>query len=570
MRTVLLVLAILVSMSVVFAASDVTVTWHTHPREFSKVYDGQMSGKYILETCGSNAVVISAHLDVVAQKGVENYFQFMNELGGRVIVIPSVEVTADSTKKRDDVIVIGIDESSLGELVKYFNYGTFKHADTGFPLLQKLAREYGLVLIAAHPDNKSIPFELERFAGYCDGFELFDNSFWRNYSSDEFRNTVLKFYNKRDSLIIPGASDYHVPSSVTKVLDPASLVSRGTSELPRTHVIVDGEISRESIIEAFKKGTVYASSLVGAGFGSLTTFPGDTWVVESGSDQFKVHAYGIEGKLLHDDFTVIVKGETEVKSVDFKTRYEDGLAVLIFDFASLGMPDAKGMNIDMGGRVVTSTILIERKLEEPATQSSDYTDDAQPAAVEQPTQESPSAGGIKVIVVVDRSTSVSTKPYNAFGIATSRLVGGAIPAAWVIEFSGYKDGEFNCAISEELTDPNTFLKRFRKDTLPHDRGTAVLDALYLAGRLAIDNGVGMVILVSDMDDVDSTKSVDEVASLYRESGLKCIMLTAPQQKSGPFGGVVHGDMGRAVSALATNPQQFTLGSCDAWIQEFSR
>lgn len=576
MRWFGLVLLMVMVCSLAVAETDISATIHVHSKEGS---DGYHSMSTVAERCNTGVLIMTDHLDGVARYGGNRYLADVRALSDSdTLCIPGVEVTVDSgpdVKWYDvknklnpmashDVVVIGLNEQSLGELIDYLKKGAFQDIDTGLPCLRTLAQKYGVVLIAAHPDNSSIPFNLEDNAKYVDGFELFDSSIW-GFNVDGLKKKFASWYSHRDMVTLTAGSDYHG-------FIQGAIPAWSPLEMPVTRIILAGDmVSEQAVIGAIRSGRTYATSMLTARASFMTCFPGEAWVVNDTADKFKIRCKGMSGKLLHDNFTVFVNGATEISTTSFEPRYEGDEAVLIFDFASLNMPDAISMNIDMGGRLVMSSIRIRLAITQlqPALQL-ELPD--QPEVVGQPpalpsippTQGFGGVDASRTVFLLDKSTTVELQgTYQSALQMFAGFIGGEVKSAWVMDFAGYSDTNHptrSIRTSNKITDSQMFAMKCRAGYM-WSKGTAVIDALYAAGELAQQQGAKTVVLVSDMDDTCSRHSIQDVLSLYDGANIKCIMLIVPARLRPK----APGDNGSKVYLLSHESPNFVLGSCAAML-----
>lgn len=563
MRYFVWVLILAVSVGGVLGETDVPVTFHVH----TTISDGLHYMVVLAECCMTRAIVFSDHLDGVAKYGGDRYLAAVRGCTtSKKLCVPGVEVTAGKSSHSHDVIVVGLTEQSLADLIRRYNAGDFNDEKTGLACLASIAAAHDLVLIAAHPNNSSIPFDLAQNSRYVNGIELFDDSV-AGFTAMNLHGNMVNFFSSKTSASIVAGSDYH--GVLQGALPDFSLL-----EVPTTHTLISGEVSEQSIVDAIRQGRVYASSYLPCRVKFMTRFPGGEWVVTKDDEEFEVRCEGFPKNLLHDAFSVVVFDGQYVKTVRFRPCIEDGIGVLKIRFGDLGMPNAKSMLVDLGGRFVSSTIAIRRveqkqllqaRREEPPQQAK-WQEPPQPEARRQTQGGGGNTSGSldfsQTVFALDMSPSIEVsgvwqQTIEMFGNA----IGDSIEKAWIVWFFG-TSARTGIRRLDEITDGPTFVKRAQRGST-WGRGTIVLDALYEAGELAQEKGAKTVVLISDMNDTDSKRDVGEILRLYDQADLRCIMLIAPQRVEKKKAG----DNGSKVYMLSQMSPRFALLTCEALVSK---
>lgn len=350
-------------------------TTGTHVPGFS---DGMRPPDQVFEGSWCQIVGITDHLDGIIGKckalgkPIGYYIEVIRSLTKPSrMALPGVEITAGKGYGAYDVLVYGIDPASLAELADLYKKGAFIDPENGLPALQVLAKKYCLVLWACHPENSSIPFDLKSCWRFVHGYEKFDSQHV-GFSEGPLAEELSYFYNNGVTQVaLPAASDYHFGFAGALSLNP--------KERPFTQVFLPAgtPVKEANVVEAMRQCRVAACCWLGAKIVVATSVESWDPLVD---ERFQFAVSGLNpDKLLVDYFRVICSDGYSTKVVNFQPRFDKkGLAVLIFDFASLGMPGAKVMNLDIGGRLITSSIPIKTPPAKPTNQVASQPSQPQP------------------------------------------------------------------------------------------------------------------------------------------------------------------------------------------------
>jgi hypothetical protein len=379
MRVRVLLAILLVCLAGVAAEAeiDVCADIHLHTnKHLGGFSDGLEPPKLIFFGSLCRVVIFTDHLDGVIERGTDLYLQTIRALSTeKKLAIPAVEVTCGYGYQAYDVLAIGLNSQSLGELGSLYKRGAFIDPENGLPAIKLVADKYGLVLVAAHPDNSKIPFALGEHPGICNGYELFDSKLI-GFTTNDLSNNLAKFYNTgATGATLTSGNDRHF-------ILMGALPTKSLLEAPVTHILLDdgAEITEANIVESIRRGRTYAASLIGAGIMYASCVPGGTWDVARNSRLILMCKGLSERNLLYGSFAVVAGNGRETKTINFLPKFKDGLAGFAIDFAQLEMPDAKYLNVDFGGRVVTSTIHI-RPANVPVVQQASLREVAEPDRV---------------------------------------------------------------------------------------------------------------------------------------------------------------------------------------------
>lgn len=394
MRVRVLLAILLVCLAGVAAEAEIDVCADIHlhtDKHLGGFSDGYEPPRLIFLGSLCRVVIFTDHLDGVVERGTDLYLQTIRALSTeKKLAIPAVEVTCGSGYRAYDVLAIGLNSQSLGELASLYKRGAFIDPENGLPAIKLVADKYGLVLVAAHPDNSKIPFALGEHPGICNGYELFDSKLI-GFTTNDLSNNLAKFYNTGvTGATLTSGNDRHF-------ILMGALPTKSLLEAPVTHILLDdgAEITEANIVESIRRGRTYAASLIGAGIMYASCVPGGTWDVARNSRLILMCKGLSERNLLYNSFAVVAGNGRETKTINFLPKFKDGLAGFAIDFAQLGMPDAKYLNVDFGGRVVTSTIHI-RPANVPVVQQASLREVAEPNRVPTVAESAPDISGLWV------------------------------------------------------------------------------------------------------------------------------------------------------------------------------
>ncbi len=350
MRLILVVLALLMCVAA-FAAQQYSFEWHVHTnKDRGGFSDGLKSPQEIIYDSLCDIVVFSDHLDGIIEKGTALYLDTIRNLSGTAgtLAIPAVEVTCGYAYATHDEVVLGLTQAALDELATQYKLGAFQDPETGPACVRQIADKYGLTVIAAHPDSDQIPYDLAANAKYCDGFEEFDSKHI-GFTAKDFLDNCRKFAPKR-ALVLAG-SDYHFGMT-------GAIPLLSWKEAPVSQVILpDGvELTEQSVTEAIRKGYVYATSIRGSGLAVASTMPGGVWD-RAGNLVLACKGLAV-WDLQYQKINVFMASGSRWILRTYNPIYHDGLVVL--NLPSDRVPDdITTLNIDFGGRVLTSTIYVK-------------------------------------------------------------------------------------------------------------------------------------------------------------------------------------------------------------------